>query len=190
MDWLIKNGEWLFSGIAVAVPLALLGWIFSAVKRRRIRPDQAITAPAQVTVTSHNQSGGITAQTVNISAVSRQLAPEREDSHSLRAFAGTNAFIHTYSESREVANFALELVELLSRAGWNAGISVQHTGDASISDVIIEINSVSTGQEHARGAARKLQSILGAKTIASRIAELSPSSLPANSMYIRIGPIQ
>lgn len=27
MDWIIANKEWLFSGICVAVPLALLGWL-------------------------------------------------------------------------------------------------------------------------------------------------------------------
>ena len=27
MDWIITNREWLFSGILVALPLALLGWV-------------------------------------------------------------------------------------------------------------------------------------------------------------------
>jgi hypothetical protein len=28
MEWFIQNKEWLLSGIAVAVPLAILGWLF------------------------------------------------------------------------------------------------------------------------------------------------------------------
>lgn len=27
MDWIINNKEWLFSGVAVAVPVAIIGWI-------------------------------------------------------------------------------------------------------------------------------------------------------------------
>ncbi|EGR2912500.1 MULTISPECIES: hypothetical protein [Vibrio] len=30
MQWIIDNKEWLLSGIFVAVPLALVGWFFSA----------------------------------------------------------------------------------------------------------------------------------------------------------------
>jgi hypothetical protein len=26
-DWLLKNKEWLLSGIGIAVPLAIFGWI-------------------------------------------------------------------------------------------------------------------------------------------------------------------
>ena len=29
VDWIIENKEWLFSGVAVAVPLAIIGWTFS-----------------------------------------------------------------------------------------------------------------------------------------------------------------
>ena len=32
MDWIIANKEWLFSGLLVAVPIAIIGWILS---RRR-----------------------------------------------------------------------------------------------------------------------------------------------------------
>lgn len=30
MDWLIENKEWLFSGIAIAIPLAIVGWVLSS----------------------------------------------------------------------------------------------------------------------------------------------------------------
>jgi hypothetical protein len=29
MEWIIKNKEWLFSGVAIAIPLAIIGWFFS-----------------------------------------------------------------------------------------------------------------------------------------------------------------
>jgi hypothetical protein len=29
MDWISENKDWLFSGIAVAVPLAIIGWIIA-----------------------------------------------------------------------------------------------------------------------------------------------------------------
>lgn len=29
VDWIIQNKVWLFSGIAVAVPIALIGWLAS-----------------------------------------------------------------------------------------------------------------------------------------------------------------
>ena len=35
MDWINSNKEWLFSGIAIAIPLAILGWIFSTKKKNK-----------------------------------------------------------------------------------------------------------------------------------------------------------
>ena len=29
VEWIIQNKEWLFGGIAIAVPLAIIGWFFS-----------------------------------------------------------------------------------------------------------------------------------------------------------------
>jgi len=29
MEWIIKNKEWLFSGIAISIPIALIGWFFA-----------------------------------------------------------------------------------------------------------------------------------------------------------------
>ena len=29
MDWIIANKQWLFEGALVAVPLAILGWVFA-----------------------------------------------------------------------------------------------------------------------------------------------------------------
>lgn len=29
MEWIIANKEWLFSGVAIAIPLAIVGFVFS-----------------------------------------------------------------------------------------------------------------------------------------------------------------
>lgn len=29
MEWIVENKEWLFSGVAIAIPLAIIGWWFS-----------------------------------------------------------------------------------------------------------------------------------------------------------------
>lgn len=29
MEWIMENKEWLFSGIAIAIPLSIVGWITS-----------------------------------------------------------------------------------------------------------------------------------------------------------------
>jgi type VI protein secretion system component VasK len=34
MHWITENKEWLFSGVAVAVPLAVIGWFLARAKRR------------------------------------------------------------------------------------------------------------------------------------------------------------
>lgn len=28
LEWIMKNKEWLFSGVLVAVPLAVIGWLY------------------------------------------------------------------------------------------------------------------------------------------------------------------
>ncbi len=28
MEWILENKEWLFSGVAIAIPLAIIGWFF------------------------------------------------------------------------------------------------------------------------------------------------------------------
>lgn len=29
MEWIVENKEWLFSGVAIAIPLAIIGWLLS-----------------------------------------------------------------------------------------------------------------------------------------------------------------
>ncbi|HIF9169560.1 TPA: hypothetical protein ACX6RM_001800 [Photobacterium damselae] len=37
MDWLVQNKEWLFSGIAIAIPLAIASWFFSAKSSKQVQ---------------------------------------------------------------------------------------------------------------------------------------------------------
>lgn len=37
MNWIIANKEWLFSGVAIALPLAILGWFVSSQKNRQVQ---------------------------------------------------------------------------------------------------------------------------------------------------------
>ena len=30
MEWIVQNKDWLFSGVAIAIPLAVIGWFFSS----------------------------------------------------------------------------------------------------------------------------------------------------------------
>tara|TARA_A200000113_G_scaffold191485_1_gene180231 strand:+ start:316 stop:501 length:186 start_codon:yes stop_codon:yes gene_type:complete len=35
MEWIAENKDWLFSGIAIALPLAIVGWFISSRKNRQ-----------------------------------------------------------------------------------------------------------------------------------------------------------
>ncbi len=35
MDWILENKAWLFSGIAIAVPLALISWFLGCRKNKQ-----------------------------------------------------------------------------------------------------------------------------------------------------------
>lgn len=37
MGWINNNKEWLFSGIAIAAPLAIVGWFISSKKNKQIQ---------------------------------------------------------------------------------------------------------------------------------------------------------
>jgi len=37
MDWIIENKEWLFSGIAIALPLAIVGWLISSRGNKQVQ---------------------------------------------------------------------------------------------------------------------------------------------------------
>ena len=48
MDWIIENKEWLFSGIAVAAPLTILGWIISSCGNKQVQKDGKNSTNIQV----------------------------------------------------------------------------------------------------------------------------------------------
>jgi len=58
LDWIIKNSEWLFSGIAVAVPLAVLGWFFVKKSNKQVQKSGSYSTNIQVggnvTIKSNN----------------------------------------------------------------------------------------------------------------------------------------
>jgi hypothetical protein len=37
MNWIIENKEWLFSGLAISVPLALIGWFISRSRNKQVQ---------------------------------------------------------------------------------------------------------------------------------------------------------
>jgi len=37
MSWIIENKEWLFSGIAIAIPLAVIGWFFVSKNNKQVQ---------------------------------------------------------------------------------------------------------------------------------------------------------
>lgn len=37
MEWIIENIEWLFSGVAIAIPLAIIGWLTSSRRTKQIQ---------------------------------------------------------------------------------------------------------------------------------------------------------
>ena len=37
MEWIVQNKEWLFSGIAISIPIAILGWIFFSRGNRQVQ---------------------------------------------------------------------------------------------------------------------------------------------------------
>lgn len=66
MDWLLSNKEWLFSGIFVALPLAVLGWLFS--KRTSSRSQNQKSGALSTNI----QAGG----DVNVQVVAPNENPE------------------------------------------------------------------------------------------------------------------
>lgn len=37
MEWIIQNKEWIFSGIAIAIPLAVIGWFLSGREAKQVQ---------------------------------------------------------------------------------------------------------------------------------------------------------
>jgi hypothetical protein len=37
MEWITENKDWLFSGIAIAIPLAIIGWFISSRRNKQFQ---------------------------------------------------------------------------------------------------------------------------------------------------------
>ncbi|MFA0694416.1 hypothetical protein [Vibrio sp. 10N.222.49.C9] len=37
MDWILANREWLFGGAAIAIPLAIVGWLLPSLKNKQVQ---------------------------------------------------------------------------------------------------------------------------------------------------------
>ena len=186
-DWLAKNTEWLFSGVAVAVPIALFGWFFS----RKAKTASETDLPKEFhSVTSHNQSGGITAHTVNVQEIRRTFPGEAPGVRSLADFSGTSAYLHRYTESSEVNSFCKDMVAVLNEFGWSAMESAHHIGDSSVENVVLEINETPRDGDRSQIAATCLQKMLTEQGLNVVLNKLKRNPLPDNSMYLRVGPIR
>jgi hypothetical protein len=41
VEWIIENKTWLFSGLAVAIPLAIIGWILSRHRNKTVQKQKS-----------------------------------------------------------------------------------------------------------------------------------------------------
>lgn len=37
MDWIAENKDWLFSGVAIAIPIAIISWLISSRKNKQVQ---------------------------------------------------------------------------------------------------------------------------------------------------------
>jgi predicted negative regulator of RcsB-dependent stress response len=49
MKWIIENQEWLFSGVAIAVPLAIIGWFLASKKQVQKQKSGSHSTNIQIT---------------------------------------------------------------------------------------------------------------------------------------------
>lgn len=48
MDWIIENKDWLFSGVAIAIPIAIIGWFISTRGNKQIQKSGKSSTNIQV----------------------------------------------------------------------------------------------------------------------------------------------
>jgi hypothetical protein len=37
MEWIAENKDWLFSGVAIAIPIAIIGWLISSRRNKQVQ---------------------------------------------------------------------------------------------------------------------------------------------------------
>lgn len=48
MEWIVENKEWLFSGIAIAIPLAIIGWLYASQGNKQVQKSGSNSKNIQV----------------------------------------------------------------------------------------------------------------------------------------------
>jgi len=48
LNWIISNKEWLFGGVAIAIPLAIVSWFFSVKKNKQVQKSGSNSTNIQV----------------------------------------------------------------------------------------------------------------------------------------------
>jgi hypothetical protein len=187
LDWIANNAEWLFSGAAVAIPLALISWLVA--RKGHGQPSELPIPQSQTNITSHNQSGGITAHTVVVERAKSRTFNAHPAAISFEACAGIRIFLHQYSEDSETTTFANDLCAQLVAFGWEIIASGVHSGDPSVFDVALEVNAQLGPNDKSFNAASMLLAVLQTQRIPAVLRRIDANSLPPNSMYVRIGPL-
>ncbi len=41
IEWIIENKTWLFSGLAVVIPLAIIGWLFTRPRNKTVQKQKS-----------------------------------------------------------------------------------------------------------------------------------------------------
>jgi hypothetical protein len=140
---------------------------------------------------SFNQQGGITAGTVNINVgQTKRTINSSLPLGELKKYAGTQVFLHWRADDTESVLFKDNIGGQLNTAGWVVTQSAPHTADESMSNVIIEINRDSQHGDNSLSAALLLEDVLKKSKVAVSMIRRENNPLPANSMYLRIGPMR
>jgi len=37
MEWILENKDWLFNGVAIAIPIAIIGWLISSRRKKQVQ---------------------------------------------------------------------------------------------------------------------------------------------------------
>lgn len=60
MEWVVENKEWLFSGIAISIPIAVVGWLLSSRGKKQVQKggDNSINTQVGGDLTSGGKKDG------------------------------------------------------------------------------------------------------------------------------------
>ena len=156
------------------------------------KPKKNTPPPSLPNVSSTNQSGGITAGTINtfnVTNIQRSL-PADSCRSKLSQFSNAKIYLHWQADDNETVLFKNNIYQCLSNAGLQVTQSAGHSNDSSIQNLILDINMGHPDNSNAVLVAEILKSIFDENNIKSRIYKNSDNLLAENEMYIRIGAMQ